>query len=165
MDLVVTGARIPILMPQMSNGSWCMSEYDWARTSGTVGTRFATWGDACWRRKLIIWSAVRPQDRAPVTLSRVSVPTKRLGSMHSQRINRRRIAYCRGELVYAYTCTAFQSCYETTQASHIVGESSCTHISARQSTEIAKTHETKDKGGGSWCTHVPAQQSTRLLNR
>jgi len=39
-----------------------------------------------------------------MTDSRVSVPTNRLGSRHSQRTKRRRMAACSADVVYAYTC-------------------------------------------------------------
>lgn len=49
-------------------------------------------------------SHLRPALSAPMTDSRVSVPTNRLGSRHSQRTNRRRMAACSADVVYAYTC-------------------------------------------------------------
>lgn len=76
--------------------------------SGTTGTRAATCGWAWLRRYETISSAVKPHASAAPMLSRVTVPTKRLGRMHSHRTNRRSTVWCVGEEVYAYTCTSMR---------------------------------------------------------
>ena len=57
----------------------------------------------------MICSAEMPDESASVTLSRVSVPTKRLGRITSQRTNRRRMEHCNADDVYAYTCQPAQA--------------------------------------------------------
>lgn len=74
----------PLALPQLQvDVSFLIgmsNQHERRLTSGTTGARLATRWCACWPRNDTISSAVRPLRRAVHTLSRVSVPTKNVGS-------------------------------------------------------------------------------------